>query len=123
MWIDRRGVLRRALVPELVTAGGGRRCSGRPGADSMGLSVDDHGVRGRGRDRRAVRFPTSTGPQSLRAGLIDAGELPAGAEVWASTPTLRLRPGPRLMDGAATFGAILHPDRCGPPDVSPPPPM
>ena len=45
--------------------------------------------------------------------------LPAGAEVWAvDADAVVVRPGPRLVDGVATFAAILHPDRCGPPDAA-----
>ena len=43
--------------------------------------------------------------------------LPAGAEVWAvDADAFVVRPGPRVVEGVETFAAILHPDRCGPPD-------
>ena len=103
--------------PTWSTAAGGTSVLGRPGADSVGVEWST--ITGCGAEVVIVA-PCGFGLDGA-AGLArqarDAGVLPAGAEVWAvDADAVVVRPGPRLVDGVATFAAILHPDRCGPPD-------
>ncbi|MET0579235.1 MAG: ABC transporter substrate-binding protein, partial [Ilumatobacteraceae bacterium] len=105
-------------VPDLVTAAGGTPVLGYPGADSVGVEWST--IAGCGAEVVIVApcgFDLD-GATELARRVLDAGGLPAGAEVWAvDADAIVVRPGPRLVDGVATFAAILHPDRCGPPDV------
>ncbi len=104
-------------VPDLVTAAGGEAVLGRPGAKSVG--VDWPEITSSGAEVVIVS-PCGfrlDGAAELAAQVAAAGVLPAGAEVWAvDADAFVVRPGPRVVEGVETFAAILHPDRCGPPD-------
>jgi iron complex transport system substrate-binding protein len=103
-------------VPDLVTAAGGEPLLGRPGERSVG--VDWPTVSACGAEVVIVA-PCGfrlDGAADLAAKTVGADVLPAGAEVWAvDADAIVVRPGPRLVAGAETFAAILHPDRCGQP--------
>ena len=110
-------------VPDLVTAAGGEAVLGRPGAKSVGVDWSD--VASCGAEVVIVS------PCGFRLdGAADAGRrrgrrrrAPPGAEVWAvDADAFVVRPGPRVVEGVETFAAILHPDRCGPPDPDRGPP-
>ena len=104
-------------VPDLVTAAGGVAVLGRRGQKSVGVDWTD--VTSCGAELVIVS-PCGfrlDGAAELAAHVADAGVLPAGAEVWAvDADAFVVRPGPRVVDGVETFAAILHPERCGPPD-------
>ena len=104
-------------VPDLVIAAGGAPALGRPGADSVGVEWSTITTCGA---EVVIVAPCGfdlDGAAGLARRARDAGVLPAGAEVWAvDADAVVVRPGPRLVDGVATFAAILHADRCGPPD-------
>ena len=104
-------------VPDLVTAAGGEAVLGRPGAKSVG--VDWPAITSSGAEVVIVS-PCGfrlDGAAELAAQVAAAGVVPAGAEVWAvDADAFVVRPGPRVVEGVETFAAILHPDRCGPPD-------
>ena len=104
-------------VPHLVTAAGGEAVLGRPGAKSVG--VDWPEITSSGAEVVIVS-PCGfrlDGAAELAARVAAAGVLPAGAELWAvDADAFVVRPGPRVVEGVETFAAILHPDRCGPPD-------
>jgi iron complex transport system substrate-binding protein len=104
-------------VPDLVTAAGGDPVLGRRGEKSVGVAWDEV--------TRCLAEVVIVAPCGFRLpGAIDlarqvaaAGVLPPAAEVWAvDADALVVRPGPRVIEGVEAFAAILHPDRCGPPD-------
>jgi iron complex transport system substrate-binding protein len=105
-------------VPDLVTAAGGEPLLARPGQKSVG--VDWPEITGCAADVVIVA-PCGyrlDGASELAAGLIGGGKLPSAAEVWAvDADALVVRPGTRVVDGVAVLSTILHPGRCGPPDV------
>ncbi|HSL57980.1 MAG TPA: ABC transporter substrate-binding protein [Acidimicrobiales bacterium] len=104
-------------VPDLVVAGGGRPVLAHPGADSRRVAWSDVAA---ARTDVVVVAPCGfhlDDAAALGEGVLAAGRLPAGVEVWAvDADAYVVRPGPRLVDGAELFGAILHPDRVGAPD-------
>ncbi len=104
-------------VPDLVAAAGGSPVLADPGADSRRRSWDEVA----GADAEVVVVAPCgfhlDAAGDMAGGLVAAGRLPAGAQVWAvDADAYVVRPGPRLVDGAELLGAILHPDRVGPPD-------
>jgi len=104
-------------VPDLVVAAGGSPALADPGADSRRRSWDE--VAGAGAEVVVVApcgFHLDAAA-AMAGDLVSAARLPAGAQVWAvDADAYVVRPGPRLVDGAELIGAILHPDRLGPPD-------
>ncbi len=104
-------------VPELVQASGGHEALGRPGARSV--PVEWSAISSAAPEVIVVapcgfRLPEAT---TLAAGLLGAGRLPPGAEVWAiNADAYVVRPGPRLIDGVEQLASILHPGRGGPAD-------
>ncbi|CAN5476030.1 cobalamin-binding protein [soil metagenome] len=106
-------------VPDLVTAAGGAPVLGRAGERSVGVeweaitSCDTEVV---------IVAPCGyrlDGASELADQVLRAGRLPAGAEVWAvDADAVVVRPGPRVVEGAELFAAIIHPDRCGRPDAA-----
>ena len=106
-------------VPDLVEAGGGETVLGRPGEHSVG--VDWSAVHDSGAEVVLVA-PCGfrlDGAADLARQVVDAGHLPADAEVWALDADAHIvRPGPRVVDGAEIIAQVLHPDRCGTPDPS-----
>jgi iron complex transport system substrate-binding protein len=104
-------------VPDLVAAAGGSPVLADPGADSRRRSWEEVA----GADAEVVVVAPCgfhlDAAGAMAGGLAAAGRLPAGAQVWAvDADAYVVRPGPRLVDGAELLGAILHPDRVGPPD-------
>ena len=104
-------------VPDLVAAAGGSCVLGQPGGHSVG--VDWETVQRSGADVVLVS-PCGyrlEGAAALGEELVAADVLPADAAVWAiDADHLMVRPGPRVVDGAETIAAILHPDIVGTPD-------
>lgn len=104
-------------VPDLVEAGGGTTVLGRPGEHSVG--VEWPAVVGSGAEVVLVA-PCGyrlDGAAALAREVVDAGHVPADAEVWALDADAHIvRPGPRVVEGAEIIAQVLHPDRCGPPD-------
>lgn len=102
-------------VPDLVNEAGGKALLANPGANSVGLDWAD--VTNCGAEVVVVA-PCGfrlDGAAELARTAIDAGQLPADAEVWAvDADAFFVRPGPRVIRGAEIIGSILHPDRCGP---------
>lgn len=103
-------------VPDLVTAGGGEPVLGRPGEHSVGVDWADV----RAADAEVVLVAPCgfrlDGAAELAQQVIVAGNVPAGAEVWALDADAHIvRPGPRVVEGAEIIGRVLHPDRCGRP--------
>jgi iron complex transport system substrate-binding protein len=104
-------------VPDLVTAAGGSPVLGRAGERSSGVewevvtSCDAEVV---------IVAPCGyrlDGASELAEQVLAAGRLPSGAEVWAvDADAVVVRPGPRVVEGAELFAAIIHPDRGGLPD-------
>lgn len=106
-------------VPDLVSAAGGEPVLGRPGLHSIGVSWDDI----RAADAEVVLVAPCgyrlDGAVELAQQVVDAGHVPAGAEVWALDADAHIvRPGPRVVEGAEIIGRVLHPDRCGAPSPS-----
>ena len=103
-------------VPDLVVAGGGRPLLGQSGRNSQRISWDE--VRDAAADVVVVA-PCGyhlDRAASLAEGLVAAGVLPVGADVWAvDADSHFVRPGPRVVDGAETIAHILHPGRVGAP--------
>ena len=103
-------------VPDLVEAAGGRSVLGFPGADSQGVDWDV--IRG-AEVEVVVVSPCGyrlDGAAELARQVIDRGQMPDGAEVWAiDADAIMVRPGPRVVEGVEVLAGILHPDRCGPP--------
>lgn len=104
-------------VPDVVAAGGGRPVLAHPGDASRRISWN--GVAEAAADVVVVA-PCGYHLEPARqqaCEAVTAGRLPEAAEVWAvDADAYFVRPGPRLVDGAALVGQILHPDRCGEPD-------
>lgn len=106
-------------VPDLVTAAGGEPVLARPGAHSVGVAWDE--VRTAEADVVLVA-PCGfrlDGAAELARQVVDAGNILAGAEVWALDADAHIvRPGPRVVEGAEIIGRVLHPDRCGAPSAA-----
>ncbi|TVR20353.1 MAG: cobalamin-binding protein [Ilumatobacter sp.] len=103
-------------VPDLVTAAGGEPVLGRAGERSVGVEWDAVSTS----DAEVVIVAPCgfglDGAAALATEVMDAGRLPSGAEVWAvDADAIVVRPGPRVVEGAEVFAAILHPDHCGAP--------
>lgn len=59
------------------------------------------------------------GALSLAEKLVGAGSVSPGAEVWAvDAHAFVVRPGPRVVEGCEMLARILHPKRCGEPDLA-----
>ena len=104
-------------VPDLVDAAGGTTVLGRPGEHSVGVDWSEI------RDAPAEVVLVAPcgfrldGAAELAQQVVDAGKVPADAEVWALDADAHIvRPGPRVVEGAEIIAQVLHPDRCGPPD-------
>ncbi len=104
-------------VPDLVDAAGGTTVLGRPGEHSVGVDWSEI------RDAPAEVVLVAPcgfrldGAAELAQQVVDAGNVPADAEVWALDADAHVvRPGPRVVEGAEIMARVLHPDRCGPPD-------
>lgn len=104
-------------VPDLVTVAGGEPLLGNAGERSVGVEWDR--ITGSGAEVVIVA-PCGyrlDGASALAERVLAAGHLPEAAEVWAvDADAVVVRPGPRVVDGAELFAAILHPDRRGIPD-------
>ena len=104
-------------VPDLVAAGGGAAVLADPGRDSRRLDWD--AVR---HARADVVLVSPCGyhldaSAELGGALVARGAVPDGAAVWAvDADSYFVRPGPRVVDGAETVAAILHPELVGKPD-------
>lgn len=105
-------------VPDLVTSGGGQPVLGVPGGRSTGVEWEAV----RSADAEVVIVAPCgfglEGSAELARELIAADRLPPAASVWAvDADAYVVRPGPRLIEGAELFAAIVHPERLGePPD-------
>jgi iron complex transport system substrate-binding protein len=104
-------------VPDLIDAGGGRAVLAHPGADSQRIEPDAI----RTCDAEVVVVAPCgyhlEPAARLAEQVVAAGWLPPAAEVWAvDADAYFVRPGPRLVDGAAVVASILHPELAGPPD-------
>ena len=106
-------------VPDMVAAAGGADVLGLPGERSEAVTWDR--VRTSGAEVVIVA-PCGyrlDGAFSLTEALVGAGELPPGAEVWAvDADAYMVRPGPRVVEGCEMLASVLHPDRCGEPDLA-----
>lgn len=106
-------------VPDMVEAAGGESVLGFPGANSEG--VEWTAIQRSGADVVIVS-PCGyrlDGAENLAQQVIDSGQLPPAAEVWAiDADAVVVRPGPRVVDGVEVMASILHPDRCGEPDAA-----
>lgn len=105
-------------VPDLVAAGGGLPVLGASGARSTGVEWDT--VRA-AEAEVVIVAPCGFGLEGsaeLARGLVAADRLPPAASVWAvDADAYVVRPGPRLIEGAELFAAVIHPERLGePPD-------
>ncbi|MEQ8716884.1 MAG: ABC transporter substrate-binding protein [Acidimicrobiales bacterium] len=103
-------------LPDLVEAAGGECLLGDPGAKSRRVGWDE--IAGLS-PAAVVMAPCGydlTGATALAEAALATGHWPAGVPMWAvDADASFVRPGPRLIDGAETLAAILHPD-LGPPD-------
>lgn len=106
-------------VPDMVEVAGGTSVLGYPGANSQGVEWE------RITESEADVVIVSPcgyrldGAAELAQSAVEAGRVPAGAEVWAiDADAVVVRPGPRVVDGVEVMSQILHPDRCGGPDPS-----
>ena len=102
----------------------GHGCRGfrgpRPGRGALRGGDLGPGARlgARGGDRGPVRL-SARGALGLAEGLVDGGAVPPGVEVWAvDAGAFVVRPGPRVVEGCEMLATILHPDRCGGPDLA-----
>ena len=104
-------------VPDLVEAAGGQPVLAHPHEDSQRLTTD--AVLNASADF-VVIAPCGyhlDAAAALGRDFVDAGQTPAGADVWAvDADAFFVRPGPRIVDGAELLAQILHPDRVGPPN-------
>ncbi len=104
-------------VPDMVTAAGGTPVLSFPGERSRPVEWDDIAA-----SAADVVIVTPCGfdldgSAAQAKQLVEAGRLPAGAQVWAvDADAYVVRPGPRLVDGAEIFASILHPDIAGLPN-------
>ncbi|MEX2660120.1 MAG: ABC transporter substrate-binding protein [Acidimicrobiales bacterium] len=104
-------------VPDLITAGGGDPVLADPGADSQRRTWEDVAA-----SAAEVFVVAPCGyhldaATALATDVVAASRFPVGAEVWSvDADAYIVRPGPRVVDGAELLGAVLHPDRLGPPD-------
>jgi iron complex transport system substrate-binding protein len=104
-------------VPDLAMLGGGAPLLANPGADSQRLEWDQVAAAAADVVIVAPCGYHLDAAAALAESTLAHGTLPAGAEVWAVDADAHfVRPGPRVIDGAETTAAILHPDRVGPPD-------
>lgn len=104
-------------VPDMVTTAGGACVLGFPGRNSEGVAWD--AITACGADVVLVT-PCGfrlDGAVALAETVVEAGHLPAAAEVWAlDADAIVVRPGPRVVDGVETIAAILDPSTFGDPD-------
>jgi iron complex transport system substrate-binding protein len=98
-------------VPEMVDLAGGECVLGAAGEKSRRVSWED--VRA-SRPEVVVCAPCGYGldqSASLAEELVQSGELPSDAAVWAVDANASFaRPGPRLVDGVEALAGILHPE-------------
>lgn len=103
-------------VPEMLAIAGGEDPLGRPGADSVRITLDE--VRAA---RPEVVIVSPCGyrleqAEELARALPDLG----AAEVYAVDANAYFaRPGPRIAEAVALLAHLLHPDRVGPPAPAP----
>jgi iron complex transport system substrate-binding protein len=100
-------------VPDLVTAAGGVPVAARPGARSVQTTWDEFAA---ARPDVVIVAPCGFHLEgAVEQARSVAAHLP-GVPVWAiDGDSLVVRPGPRLIDGVETIGAILHPTALGTP--------
>jgi len=98
-------------VPDMVAAAGARPVLGRGGRRSERVGWED--VRAAQPDAIVVA-PCGyrlDGARDLAARVVESGELPPDVPVWAvDADAAFVRPGPRVVDGVQTLGAVAHPD-------------
>lgn len=105
-------------VPDLVSAGGGLPLLGAAGQRSTGVEWSTV----RAADAEVVIVAPCgfglEGSADLARRLVADDRLPPEASVWAvDADAYVVRPGPRLIEGAELFAAVVHPERLGePPD-------
>ncbi len=106
-------------VPEMVAAAGGADVMGRAGERSEAVIWDRVQTSGAEVVIVAPCGYRLDGAISLAEELVDAARVPPGAEVWAvDADAYVVRPGPRIVEGCEMLATVLHPDRCGEPDLA-----
>ncbi len=106
-------------VPDMVAAAGGAEVLGRAGERSRAVSWDQVLASGA---EVVIVAPCGyhlDGALSLAEKLVGAGSVSPGAEVWAvDADAFVVRPGPRVVEGCEMLARVLHPKRCGEPDLA-----
>lgn len=103
-------------LPDLVEVAGGECLLGDPGAKSRRVGWDEIADLSPAAVVMAPCGYDLAGATVLADAALTTGHWPAGVPTWAvDADASFVRPGPRLVDGAETLAAILHPD-LGPPD-------
>lgn len=106
-------------VPDMVAAAGGAEVLGRAGERSSAVSWDQVLASGA---EVVIVAPCGyhlDGALSLAEKLVGTGSVSPGAEVWAvDADAFVVRPGPRVVDGCEMLARVLHPERCGEPDLA-----
>lgn len=104
-------------VPDMVTAAGAQPVLGSGGQRSRRIEWTDVTA---AQPDVIVVAPCGyrlDGARQLAAEMIEKGVLPDGVPVWAvDADAAFVRPGPRVVDGVATFGSIAHPGVVQAPD-------
>lgn len=106
-------------VPDMVAAAGGAEVLGRAGERSEAVTWARVHASG---PEVVIVAPCGfrlDGAFGLAEELVDGGAVPPGAEVWAvDADAYVVRPGPRVVEGCEMLATVLHPDRCGGPDLA-----
>jgi iron complex transport system substrate-binding protein len=106
-------------VPEMVAAAGGADVLGRAGERSEAVIWDRVQTSGAEVVIVAPCGYRLDGAIGLAEELVHAARVPPGAEVWAvDADAYVVRPGPRVVEGCEMLATVLHPDRCGEPDLA-----
>jgi iron complex transport system substrate-binding protein len=104
-------------VPDMVTASGAEPVLGLSGRRSQQIEWSDVAA---AQPDAIVVAPCGyrlDGARRLAEELVERGSLPPAVPVWAvDADAAFVRPGPRVVDGVAALGHIVHPDLFDPPE-------
>jgi len=107
-------------VPDMVRRAGGRDVLAEPGSHSVTVAAD--AIRAAAPDVVLIApcgYDGARAADVARALVLAAPDWLEGRTVWALDANgLVSRPGPRVVDGIETMGAILHPDLFPPPPAA-----